>query len=79
MESENSNLKKVKQAIFEATAKIAELLRVSQADFIESNNAFGDKQLKADVETEKIILEELRNTGAVKFALSEETPKPISL
>jgi fructose-1,6-bisphosphatase len=44
---------------------------------IETKNDFGDIQLDTDVKCEAIILEELKKTGLVAYALSEETPKAI--
>jgi fructose-1,6-bisphosphatase len=40
-----------------------------------TENKFGDIQLDTDITCEHIIIEELKKSGVVAFALSEETPE----
>jgi sedoheptulose-bisphosphatase len=44
-----------------------------------TSNKFGDIQLDSDIACETIINEELKNSGVVAYALSEETPEVTNL
>jgi sedoheptulose-bisphosphatase len=49
------------------------------ANKIASSNIFGDSQLDLDVAADSIIFENLRNSGVVHHAASEERPYKIDL
>lgn len=66
-------LGKVVQAIFDAVEKISLMLRTTLPDEAGTTNTFGDKQLAADVISDGIVFEALRESGAVATASSEET------
>ena len=61
------------QAIAGAVADISTTLRTPGVHETGSTNTFGDKQLQADVETNRIVFEHLRACGAVQTASSEES------
>lgn len=72
---------KVLQSILKSIHSIAELLRhggtsqnASAATASKDRNAFGDTQLHIDVESDKIIVDGLRETAVVHIASSEEQP-----
>lgn len=52
--------------------EIAEHLRYSTSNKIQTTNDFGDVQLDQDVQTDSLIFEALKNTGMVHSGLSEE-------
>ena len=54
-------------------AEIAATLRTPGVSETGGTNAFGDKQLLADVQSDKIVFDCLRNCGAVATASSEES------
>ena len=66
------DLGKVYEGILEAVKEIAEHLRYSTSNKIQSTNEFGDVQLDQDVQTDSLIFEALKNTGMVYSGLSEE-------
>ena len=66
------DLGKVYEGIFEAVKEIAEHLRYSTSNKIQTTNEFGDVQLDQDVQTDSLIFEALQNTGMVFSGLSEE-------
>ena len=66
------DLGKVYEGILEACKEIAEHLRYSTVNKIQTTNSFGDVQLDQDVQTDSLIFEALRNTNMVYSALSEE-------
>ena len=66
------DLGKVYEGILEAVKEIAEHLRDSTSNKIQSTNEFGDVQLDQDVQTDSLIFEALKNTGMVYSGLSEE-------
>lgn len=68
----NGELGKVYEGILEAVKEIAEHLRYSTSNKIQTTNDFGDVQLDQDVQTDSLIFEALRNTGMVYAGLSEE-------
>jgi fructose-1,6-bisphosphatase len=52
--------------------EIAEHLRYSTSNKIQTTNDYGDVQLDQDVQTDSLIFEALKNTGMVYAGLSEE-------
>ena len=68
----SGDLGKVYEGILEAVKEIAEHLRFSTSNKIQTTNDFGDVQLDQDVQTDSLIFEALRNTGMVSAGLSEE-------
>ena len=64
---------KVIQAIAKAVAEISTALRTPGVTETGSTNTFGDRQLEADVQTDRIVFEHLRASGAVETASSEES------
>jgi len=66
------DLLKVYNGILEAVQQIAEHLRYNTSNKITSANDFGDVQLDMDVQTDSLIFDALRGTGAVYAGLSEE-------
>ena len=64
---------KVIHAIASAVAEISTTLRTPGVTETGSTNTFGDKQLEADVQTDRIVFERLRASGAVETASSEES------
>ena len=68
----SGDLGKVYEGILEAVKEIAEHLRYSTSNKIQTTNDFGDVQLDQDVQTDSLIFEALRNTGMVHQGLSEE-------
>lgn len=65
-------LGKVYEGIFEAVKDIADHLRYSTSNKIQTTNDYGDVQLDQDVQTDSLIFEALKNTGMVYAGLSEE-------
>lgn len=59
-------------AIADAVVAISELLRGKGVEESHSTNTFGDKQLNIDVESDAIVFQSLKASGAVKTASSEE-------
>ena len=49
------------------------LLRAPNTANVGSVNTFGDQQLEADVEADRVVFDALRSCGAVACASSEET------
>ncbi|CDW72877.1 sedoheptulose--bisphosphatase [Stylonychia lemnae] len=68
----DGELGQVYQGILEACKEIAEHLRYSTSNKIQTTNDFGDVQLDQDVQTDSLIFEALKNTGMVYAGLSEE-------
>ena len=68
----SGDLGKVYEGILEAVKEIAEHLRFSTSNKIQTTNDFGDVQLDQDVQTDSLIFEALKNTGMVSAGLSEE-------
>jgi sedoheptulose-bisphosphatase len=68
----SGDLGKVYEGILEAVKEIAEHLRYSTSNKIQTTNDFGDVQLDQDVQTDSLIFESLKNTGMVFAGLSEE-------
>ncbi len=62
------------QAIAAAVAEISATLRTPSVSETGTTNTFGDRQLEADVQTDRIVFERLCACGAVETASSEESP-----
>lgn len=72
---EFGSLAKVYEAIATSIKRITEYLRDESLSFV-GENKFGDAQLNIDVECNNIIYDELKKSGVVAYALSEERPIP---
>lgn len=70
----DGELQKVYDGILTATKRVADHLRFSLSDYVETSNEFGEQQLDTDVDTDNIIFEALKETGVVYGGMSEETP-----
>lgn len=68
----SGDLGKCYEGILEACKEIAEHLRYSTSNKIQTTNDYGDVQLDQDVQTDSLIFEALKNTGIVHSGLSEE-------
>lgn len=68
----SGELQKVYDAILEAVKEISVHLRYNTSNKINTNNDCGDLQLDMDVQTDSLIFEALRNSGAVYAGISEE-------
>ncbi len=64
---------KVIVAIASAVTEISTTLRTPGVTETGSTNTFGDKQLEADVQTDRIVFERLQASDAVETASSEES------
>lgn len=72
----DENIQKIYDGILNAVVQISTVLRFHGANKVSSFNKFGEQQLDVDLETDSIIYEELKKTGMVYSALSEEKPFP---
>jgi len=72
---EFGSLADVYVAIAESIKRITNYLRDESLSIV-GENKFGDSQLNIDVDCNNIVYEELRNSGVVAYALSEEKPFP---
>lgn len=70
---EFGSLAKVYNAIATAIKKITEYLRDESLSIV-GENKFGDIQLNIDVDCNNIVYDELKKSGVVAYALSEEKP-----
>eukprot|EP00871_Galdieria_phlegrea_P003593 jgi/Galph1/4234/GphlegSOOS_G2886.1 len=62
-------------AMFDACKEIAYKIRTASCNKIACFNDFGDEQLAIDVLADKVIFENLENSGVVGVASSEEVPR----
>ncbi|GJQ08391.1 hypothetical protein GpartN1_g182.t1 [Galdieria partita] len=62
-------------AVFDACKEIAYKIRTASCNKIACFNDFGDEQLAIDVLADKVIFENLENSGVVSVASSEEVPR----
>lgn len=74
-----AGLARVLNSLFSAVAEIAVTLRSVGGEAVDAGddgssgvNAFGDRQLKADVAADTVLFQKLRECGAVEIASSEE-------
>lgn len=68
------DLGKCTRAIFSACKEIAYKIRTASCDKMSCFNDFGDEQLAIDVLADKVIFDNLENSGVVATASSEEVP-----
>jgi sedoheptulose-bisphosphatase len=67
-------LKKATLAMFRSCKEIAYKIRTASCDKMSCFNEFGDEQLAIDILANNVIFNNLRASGAVATASSEETP-----
>lgn len=67
-------LKKATLGMFRACKEIAYKIRTASCDKMSCFNEFGDEQLAIDILANNVIFQNLKNSGAVATASSEETP-----
>ena len=67
-------LKKATMGMFRACKEIAYKIRTASCDKMSCFNDFGDEQLAIDILANNVIFDNLRASGAVATASSEETP-----
>jgi len=67
-------LKKATLAMFRACKEIAYKVRTASCDKMACFNEFGDEQLAIDILANNVIFNELKKSGVVATASSEETP-----
>jgi len=67
-------LKKATMGMFRACKEIAYKIRTASCDKMSCFNEFGDEQLAIDILANNVIFDNLRASGAVATASSEETP-----
>lgn len=74
------DLGKCTRGIFSACKEIAYKIRTASCDKMACFNDFGDEQLAIDVLADKVIFDNLEESGVVAIASSEEVPteKPIT-
>lgn len=69
------NLGKCTRGIFSACKEIAYKIRTASCDKMSCFNDFGDEQLAIDVLADKVIFDNLKSSGVVATASSEEMPE----
>jgi len=67
-------LKKATIGMFRACKEIAYKIRTASCDKMSCFNEFGDEQLAIDILANNVIFDNLRQSGCVETASSEETP-----
>lgn len=74
------DLGKCTRGIFAACKEIAYKIRTASCDKMSCFNDFGDEQLAIDVLADKVLFDNLTESGVVAVASSEELPieKPIT-
>ncbi|GAB5361699.1 hypothetical protein AAMO2058_000735200 [Amorphochlora amoebiformis] len=72
-------LSKAVMAMFNACKEIGYKIRTASCDKQACFNAFGDEQLAIDVLADNVIFENLRASGAVATASSEEEPTEVNM
>jgi len=75
----NTNLAKVITSFADAVTLIADKIRTANADKSGDTNTFGDEQLKIDMLADHVIFTDLKKTGVVAVASSEEQPIEVAL
>lgn len=73
------DLGKCTRGIFAACKEIAYKIRTASCDKMACFNDFGDEQLAIDVLADKVIFDNLKSSGVVATASSEENPTEIEL
>jgi len=74
-----SKLQKAVMAMFNACKEIGYKIRTASCDKQACFNAFGDEQLAIDVLADNVIFENLKASGAVATASSEEEPTEVNM
>ncbi|EGR30678.1 hypothetical protein IMG5_126140 [Ichthyophthirius multifiliis] len=79
--SDCEELQKIYEALLCSFVRLSDILKYHTTGRQETGqiNTFGDIQLDCDTHTDQIIFDELKKTGVVAYALSEETPQPVNL
>uniref|UniRef100_A0A7S3EGC8 fructose-bisphosphatase n=1 Tax=Rhodosorus marinus TaxID=101924 RepID=A0A7S3EGC8_9RHOD len=75
----DEDLRRCIEHIARACTQIADAVRSGRTEKIATSNTFGDEQLEIDVFADKILFDELRASGVVATASSEEVPTEIRL
>lgn len=70
------DMAKIYKAIFKSLEEITEMMRYEPVCLTTTQNDFGEQQLNVDKETDEIIYNNLRETGVVYNACSEESVNP---
>lgn len=70
------DMAKIYKAIFRSIEEITELLRYEPISKTTSKNDFGEEQLNLDKETDEVIYKNLKESGVVYNACSEESTQP---
>ncbi|CAG9466885.1 unnamed protein product [Pedinophyceae sp. YPF-701] len=71
----DSGLQRLLLAIAESVASVSQLFQTSSADKLTGGvNPSGDKQLLADLQADEVIFRNLKESGVVSLACSEEQP-----
>lgn len=73
------DLGKCTRGIFAACKEVAYKIRTASCDKMACFNDFGDEQLAIDVLADKVIFDNLKSSGVVATASSEENPTEIEL
>lgn len=70
------DMAKIYKAIFKSMEEITDLMRYEAVCYTSSKNDFGETQLNVDKETDEIIFNNLKESGVVYSACSEESTHP---
>lgn len=73
------DMAKIYQAIFKSLEQITDLMRYEPVSKTSTKNDFGEEQLNVDKETDEIIYHNLKESGVVYSACSEESCNPTVL
>jgi sedoheptulose-bisphosphatase len=73
------DMAKVYSAIFKSLEEITDLMRYEPVSKTTTKNDFGEEQLNVDKETDEIIYRNLKESGVVYSACSEESIHPTTL
>jgi sedoheptulose-bisphosphatase len=74
LEMVEPGLRKTTLGMFRACKEIAYKIRTASCDKMACFNEFGDEQLAIDIVANNVIFQNLKNSGSVATASSEETP-----
>jgi sedoheptulose-bisphosphatase len=74
LEIVDPSLRRCTLAMFRACKEIAYKIRTASCDKMACFNEFGDEQLAIDILANNVIFDNLKNSGVVATASSEETP-----
>jgi fructose-1,6-bisphosphatase len=73
------DMAKIYKAIFKSLEEITDMMRYEAVEKTTTKNDFGEDQLNLDIETDEIIYKNLKESGVVYSACSEETTIPTIL